>query len=117
MWQLRCSPIWSCAASGLPPVSRLPEGVFAPEYRPWPAETITVRLVHPQGVEGQTLTIDDVTLEATPGRRLERVPLTATARSSREQPLVLRIPLEAEVQQVAIDGQDRPARPRRASCA
>ena len=111
VWQLRCSPIWSCAAAGLPPVSRLAEGVFAPEYRPWPGETITVRLGHPQGVEGQTLTIDDVSLEATPGRRLERVRLAATARSSREQPLVLRIPPGAEVQQVTIDGQDRPARP------
>ena len=111
VWQLRCSPIWSCAATGLPPVSRLAEGVFAPEYRPWPGETITVRLAHPQGVEGQTLTIDDVSLEANPGRRLERVRLAATARSSREQPLVLRIPPEAEVQQVTLDGQDRPARP------
>jgi len=89
------------------------EGVFAPEYRPWPGESITVSLAHPQGIEGQTLTIDDVSLEATPGRRLERVRLLATARSSREQPLVLRIPQEAEVQQVTIDGQDRPARPER----
>lgn len=111
VWRLRCSPIWSCSATGIPPVSRFAEGVFAPEYRPWPGETITVGLAHPQGVEGQTLTIDDVTLEATPGRRLERVRLVATARSSREQPLVLRIPNEAEVQQVTVDGQDRPARP------
>ena len=111
VWQLQCSPVWSCAATGLPPVSRLAGGVFAPEYRPWPGETLSVALAHPQGIEGQTLTIDDVSLEATPGRRLERVRLLATARSSREQPLVLRIPAEAEVQQVTIDGQDRPARP------
>jgi hypothetical protein len=39
------------------------------------------------------------------------VRLAATARSSREQPLVLRIPAEAEVQQVTLDGDDRPARP------
>jgi hypothetical protein len=111
VWQLQCSPIWSCSATGLPPVSRIEEGVFAPEYHPWPGETISVSLAHPQGVEGQTLTIDDVTLEATPGRRLERVRLVATARSSREQPLVLRVPKEAEVQQVTVDGQDRPSRP------
>ena len=111
VWSLQCSPIWSCTATGLPPVSRIEEGVFAPEYRPWPGEEVTVRLAHPQGVEGQTLTIDDVGIEATPGRRLERVRLTATARSSREQPLVLRIPSEAEVQEVAIDGQGRPSRP------
>jgi hypothetical protein len=111
VWRLRCSPIWSCAAAGIPPVSRLDEGVFAPEYRPWPGEEIAVRPGHPPGVEGQTLTIDALTLETTPGRRLERVRLAATARSSREQPLALRIPPEAEVQQVTIDGQERPARP------
>jgi hypothetical protein len=111
VWRLQCSPVWSCSAAGLPPVSRITEHVFAPEYRPWPGESVTVTLAHPQGVEGQTLTIDNVALEATPGRRLERARLVATARSSREQPLVLRIPKAAEVQQVTIDGQDRPSRP------
>jgi hypothetical protein len=111
VWQLECSPIWSCAASKLPPVSRVSSGVFVPEYRPWPGESLTVSLAHPQGVEGQTLTIDDVSLEDTPGRRLERVRLVATARSSREQPLAIKIPKEAEVQQVQVDGEDRPARP------
>jgi len=112
VWRLQCSPIWSCTAAGLPPVSRVAEGgVFVPEYHPWPGESVTVALAHPQGVEGQTLTIDDVSIEATPGRRLERARLVATARSSREQPLVLRIPKAAEVQQVAVDGQDRPSRP------
>ena len=111
VWRLNCSPIWSCSATGLAPVSRRDEEVFAPHYRPWPGETITVSLAHPQGVEGQTLTIDDVTLDDTPGRRLERVRLVASVRSSREQPLVLRVPEAAEVQQVTIDGEDRPARP------
>ncbi len=111
VWQLQCSPIWACTASGLAPVSRLADSVFAPEYRPWPGEALTVALDHPQGVEGQTLTIAGVSLEATPGIRLERVRLAATARSSREQPLVVRLPREAEVQQVTVDGADRAARP------
>jgi hypothetical protein len=112
VWRLQCSPIWSCTADGLPPVSRVADGgVFVPEYRPWPGESATVTLAHPQGALGQTLTIDDVTLEATPGRRLERARLVATARSSREQPLVLGVPKAAEVQQVTVDGQGRPSRP------
>jgi hypothetical protein len=72
---------------------------------------LSVALAHPQGVEGQTLTVDALVVEATPGRRLERVRLTATARSSREQPLVLGLPKEAEVQQVTLDGAERPSRP------
>ena len=111
VWSLQCSPVWSCTTTGLPPVSRFADDAFAPVYRPWPGETIRVALAHPQGVEGQTLTIDDVFLEDTPGRRLELVRLVATARSSREQPLVLRLPEQAEVQEVTIDGQNRPARP------
>src|SRR5262249_43760530 len=118
-WRLPRSPMWLCApsrawslpAEGLPPVARLADGVFAPEYRPWPGEALTVHLEHPQGVEGQTLTIDDVSIEASPGHRLERVRVAATVRSSREQPLVLRLPKDAEIQQVSIDGRERQSRP------
>jgi len=111
VWQLQCSPVWSCTAKGLPPVARLAGAVFAPEYRPWPGESLTVSLARPEGIEGRTLTIDGLTIDATPGRRLERVRLVAVARSSREQPLVLRVPQEAEVQRVRVDGEDRPSRP------
>ncbi len=111
VWRLQCSAIWPCDASGLPPVARVSEGVLSSEYRPWPAETLRVSLRHPQGVEGQTLTVDDVDLEASPGSRLERVNLRLSARSSREQPLVLEIPRDAELQALSLDGQDRPARP------
>jgi hypothetical protein len=111
VWRLQCSAIWPCDASGLPPVSRVSDGVLSPEYRPWPGETLQVSLRHPQGVEGQTLTIDELALEASPGSRLERVTLRLSARSSREQPLVLKLPREAELQALTLDGQDRPSRP------
>ena len=111
VWRLSCSPVWSCAATGLPPLARVADGVFAPAYRPWPGESITVALTHPQGVEGETLTVDALTVEDSPGRRLERVKLQARARSSREQPLVVGLPPGAEVQQVSVDGAERPSRP------
>ena len=110
VWRLQCSAIWPCTASGLPPIARVADGVFTPEYRPWPGESLEIALRHPEGVEGQTLTVDSVLLDAAPGTRLERAHLTLTARSSREQPLVLRLPKEAELQQVTLDGRDRPSR-------
>jgi hypothetical protein len=85
--------------------------VFEPEYRPWPGESLEVTLAHPSGVEGQTLTIDSIQLDATPGSRLERAQLSLQARSSREQPLRLGLPETAEVQQVLVDGRQRPLRP------
>jgi hypothetical protein len=111
VWRLQCSAVWSCATEGLPPVKRIEEGVFEPEFRPWPGESLQVSLSHPAGVEGQTLTLDSVHLNATPGTRLERMELTLQARSSREQPLLLRLPEAAEVQQVKVDGSERPLRP------
>jgi hypothetical protein len=111
VWRLQCSAVWSCVAQGLPPVTRVSEGVFEPEYRPWPGESLDVALNHPSGVEGQTLTVDSIQLDATPGSRLERARLSLQARSSREQPLRLRLPETAEVQQVLVDGGGRPLRP------
>ncbi len=111
VWRLQCSAVWSCQAEGLPPVRRIADGVFEPEYRPWPGESLRVALAHPSGVEGQTLTLDSVRLEATPGTRIERAHLALQARSSREQPLLLRLPESAEVQQVSVDGTERPLRP------
>jgi hypothetical protein len=110
VWRLQCSAIWPCRPTGLPPITRVADGVFTPEYRPWPGESLDVALLHPEGVEGQTLTLDSVVLEASPGARLERAELKLAARSSREQPLVLRLPKEAELQLVSLDGRDRPAR-------
>jgi hypothetical protein len=111
VWRLQCSAVWACSTQGLPPVRRIESGVFEPEFRPWPGESLAVSLTHPAGIEGQTLTLDAVHLNATPGTRLERVELTVQARSSREQPLLLRLPEAAEVQQVTLDGSERPLRP------
>jgi hypothetical protein len=111
VWRLQCSAVWSCTAQGLPPVERIAGGVLAPEYRPWPGESLQVALAHPPGIEGQTLTLDSVSLEATPGTRIESLRLQIRARSSREQPLRLGLPEESEVQQVLLDGRERPMRP------
>ena len=117
VWRLQCSAIWPCRPSGLPPIARVADGVFTPEYRPWPGESLEVALSHPEGVEGQTLTLDAAMLDATPGTRLERALLTLSARSSREQPLVVRLPKDAELQLLSVDGRDRRRAPRAASCA
>ena len=111
VWQLQCGVVWQCDASGLPPVLRVTGGVLQPEFRPWPREALVVDFSHPEGTPGQTLTLDRVDLLVTPGRRLERAALTVRARSSREESLSLGLPEGADVQQVTVDGAERPSRP------
>lgn len=110
-WRVQCGLLWDCAAEGLAPVERAAGEVLAPEYRPWPGEALTLRFRRPSAVEGQTLTLDGVDLEATPGSRLERLALRLQARSSREQALVITLPEPAELQELTLDGGARPSRP------
>ncbi len=111
VWSLECGLVWECETEGLVPVSHQTEGVLAPEFRPWPGETLHLRFRHPQAVAGQTVTLDAVRVETTPGERLTTTVLSLTARASREEPLVLTLPADAEVQEVTVAGAPRPGHP------
>ncbi len=111
VWRVRCGPAWDCAGEGLAPVAREADQVLEPQYRPWPGETLTLRLRRPAAVEGQTLTLDQVELDAAPGSRQERATLSLRARSSREQALSIVLPESAQLQQLTVDGAARASRP------
>lgn len=110
VWRVECSLVWECETDGLVPVSHQAGGVLAPEFRPWPGEKLSLRFHHPQAVAGQTVTIDALRVETTPGERLNTTVLSLTARASREEPLILDLPKDAEVQEVTVAGSPRPAR-------
>ena len=111
IWTLRCGVVWQCAASGIPPVSHEAEGLYQPEFHPWPGESLQVRFRRPAGVKGQTLTLDDVQLDVVPGVRLETATLSLRTRAAREDTLSLTLPAGAEVQEVKVAGTARPIRP------
>ena len=111
VWVVACGIVWQCEANGLAPVSRLREGRLAPEFRPWPGESLNLTLRRPKGLEGRTMTIDRVSLRLSPGPRLEDATLDMQVRASRGGPLVLTLPEGAEVQALKVKGVDRPIRP------
>jgi hypothetical protein len=111
VWMVDCGLAWQCEAAGLPPVSRVRDGRLAPEFRPWPGESLDLTFRHPKGVEGRTMTIDRATLQLVPGTRLEDATLGLQIRASRGGPLTLTLPDGAEVQEVKVKGVDRPIRP------
>ncbi|MBM4257244.1 MAG: hypothetical protein FJ147_15260 [Deltaproteobacteria bacterium] len=67
IWKLDVSPIWRVTPSGIPVIhhSDQSSGHWFPEWRPWPGETVALQIARPEGVPGQTLTIDSSLLQVT----------------------------------------------------
>jgi hypothetical protein len=109
LWRLDLGSIWHATLSGIPVVHG-EAGARVPEWRPWPGETVTVDLTRPEGVSGQTLTIDSSEYEVTPGPRLTDATLRFNLRSSRGGEHVVHIPEGADLESVTINGASQPLR-------
>ncbi len=109
-WTLDCSPIFQCRQKeGIAPLRHVDEGgVWRPTWSPWPGEVVTLTVTRPQGVAGQTVTIDSARARYTPGSRLLEGELTLSLRSSRGGQQNLSLPPEAAIRGVEIDGTSRP---------
>src|SRR5581483_7603769 len=111
VWRLDVSPVWHVELSGIPVVHQQDSsGARLPEWRPWPGESVRIEASRPEGVKGQTLTIDQSLLRLSPGVRATDATLTANLRSSRGGQHVITLPPDAQLQQVTINGQVQPIR-------
>jgi hypothetical protein len=111
VWRMEVGPIWHATFSGIPWVHAPPAGgLQVPEWHPWPGETVTADLVRPDGVAGQTLTIDESSIDVQPGVRATDVLLKLRLRSSRGADHTLTLPPGAQLQSVSINGEVAPIR-------
>ncbi|MBI5210815.1 MAG: hypothetical protein HY927_12665 [Elusimicrobia bacterium] len=111
VWRLDASPIWHVVAEGIPVVhAENASGARLREWRPWPGETVALAVSRPEGVPGQTSTIDNTVLSVSPGLRATDVTLEVGLRSSRGGQHVLTLPEGAELQSLSLDGSSQPAR-------
>jgi hypothetical protein len=90
VWQVEVGPVWHVEYEGAPTV-RQGEGGLR-EWRPWPGERVALTVTRPQGVPGQTLTIDSARLWLEPGVRATDARLELGLRSSRGGHHVVTIP-------------------------
>jgi len=112
IWRADVSPIWHMRPEGLMVIHHQDaEGNWLPEWRPWPGESVTLHFTRPQGVPGNTLTIDRSRLELNPGAHATDATLTLSLRSSQGGQHTVKLPENAELQSVAIDGATQPVRP------
>jgi hypothetical protein len=111
VWRVDVGPVWHASFSGIPFVHTQPVAdVRIPEWHPWPGEQVSVDLVRPDGVAGQTLTIDESTTEIQPGLRATDVTLTLHLRSSRGGEHTVKLPPGAQLESLAINGATQPIR-------
>ena len=110
-WSMEVTPIWNISYSGIPVIYHQQSGgQWNPEWRPWPGEQVTMTITRPQGIEGQTLTLERSLLTLTPGKRAMSAELAFTLRSSQGQQHSITIPEEAELESVSINAAALPIR-------
>lgn len=110
-WTLDVSPIWHCDLSGIPVIHHQDDsGIWKPQWRPWPGESVTIAVSRPAAMEGQRITVEQVGLEVTPGERFRNARLTLNIRTSEGARFPVMLPPESTLEQVQIDGKLQPIR-------
>ncbi|KAA3623602.1 MAG: hypothetical protein DWQ08_11350 [Proteobacteria bacterium] len=110
-WQLDASTRWHIRHQGVAPVLAGGEDGPVKVWRPWPGQQLELTLIKPEGIAGETLTIDRSRMRVTPGRATDRAALSASLRSSRGGSHLLILPEGAKVQHLRVDGEVRPFDP------
>lgn len=112
-WDVIVSPMWHTEFSGTPPIMPADhaDGVWINQFLPRPGESLDLAVVRPVGSAGTTLAVDRVDVVTNFAQRLLDTTLQFSYRSSRGGRHDVRIPQEARVQNVTVDGQSLPLRP------
>jgi hypothetical protein len=108
IWQVDVSPIFHLEYEGIPVILHTQSNVMFPRWVPWPGEEVVLRISRPSGVEGQTMTIQRSELDISPGKRVSDCRLKLTIQSSRGGQHSIRLPDDAQVQSIKINGRDQP---------
>ena len=103
-WRFIVGPQWHAEFSGIPPIHQQTENQWAPLWQPWPGESLKATITKPQGVPGQSLTIDRSAYSITPGLRNTELRLELDLRSSKGGQHKIVLPEQSELLSVTIDG-------------
>lgn len=110
IWKVDVSPVFHMEYQGTPVIFHKTGTRWYPTWHPWPGETLTLTVTRPQGIEGQTMTIEKSLLTFSPGRASTTGRLDLTINSSQGGRHTITLPEEARLQEVKIQGRIRPIR-------
>jgi len=111
-WRFAVGNIWNASFAGLPESNsgEYNSDVRIAEFDPRAGEQLTLTATRPEASAGSTLAFDSVALTATHGNRSSDVRLMLQYRSTRGAQHVIRLPGDAEITSVSIDGRDQTLR-------
>ncbi len=111
LWEVSVSPIWHLEYNGLAVIQHKNQrGRWSPKWHPWQGETVTLNITRPQGVSGNTLTIDKSHILIKPGKRMIEAQLDLSLRSSQGGQYTLTLPEKSDLQSVKINNAAQPIR-------
>jgi hypothetical protein len=112
LWRFAVGSVWHAEFDGVPE-SEAGSGdasVRVAEFYPRGGESLTVHAERPEGIAGNTLAFDSVLLKTTLGARTHDSSLVLEYRSTRGAQHVLRLPEDAQIVSVLINGRTEPLR-------
>lgn len=107
-WSVTASPLWHVTFDGIPPVHDEEES--GTTFKPWPGETLGVVVARPNGVEGQTRTVERVSFAFKPGIRATDATMSMSLRSSLGGQHAIKLPEASELVEVKMGGRVLPLR-------
>lgn len=110
IWKVDVSPVFHMEYQGTPVIFHKTGTRWYPTWHPWPGEILTLTVTRPQGIEGQTMTIEKSLLAFSPGRTATTARLDLTINSSQGGRHTIALPKDARLQEVKIQGRIRPIR-------
>ena len=107
VWRFAIGNVWTASFDGLPESNSGAHNndVRVAEFDPRNGEQLTLTATRPEASEGNTLAFDSVVLSTAYGNRSSDVTLGLEYRSTRGAQHVIRLPADAEVTSVFIDGR------------
>ncbi len=110
IWKVDISPVFHMEYQGTPVIFHKTGTRWYPTWHPWPGESLTLTVTRPQGIEGQTMTIEKSLLTFSPGRAAATAQMDLTINSSQGGRHTITLPKDARLQEVKIQGRIRPIR-------
>lgn len=104
VWTVRCGIIYHCETEGIVPSSYLEDGRSVTTFHPRQGESLTIVVHAPEPASGEYITVQNAHLTTVPGVRSSETTLSLALEVTRSMVHSVKIPEQARVERVTIDG-------------